>query len=426
MKRVLSSGGAILLLLGAGGCAGVSRSVEERPLDLFPRIALLFERYNDALARSDEARCAELGAELTRLVDSRFEEVAEGLAGKDAQIQCDAAFALGFSRRREAAERLMQAIRNPLPGVRANAVAALGMLAREDVPEGPFLDLLGDPEPKVRQAALAGLRFLLADGRDRGFLGRIHEKLSDPSPAVRNEALIVLRRLRRKESVPVILERSVKDPEPLVRANAAAALGAMGTNAFEATPVLIEMLRDEFPQVVGMAWVALKAIHQKELDRSYGSWRGWYEEEIQHLYVCPEHREVEQAFPGECPRCKARLERIPIEVARKRTSPAGPFACPDHPDILTQTPGRCGRPGCGKDLVPVGPPRGLYACPDHPEVVTATPGQCGKCGKVLAPREPDPTLYGCPVHPEVQTLTPGRCGKPGCGRDLVPKKQGGK
>jgi len=209
-----------------------------------------------------------------------------------------------------------------------------------------------------------------------------------------------------------------------VRANAAATLGAMGAKAQDATPVLIEMLRDDVPKVVESAWVALKAIHQKDFDRSYGSWRGWYDEEAQHLYTCLDHKEVSQNSPGECPKCKAKLERLPIETIRKSRAPEGPFACPDHHEVLTSTPGKCGRPGCGRELLYRRPEPVFYVCPDHPEVVTATPSRCGKpdCGKELVPREAGLKVYSCPTHPEVQTATPGKCGKSGCGKDLAPNK----
>lgn len=423
MRPILASLGALTLLAAAGGCSSAGEREESR-LRLFNRIALLFERYNAALGTQDEVLPAAIGAEISRLVDEHFDEVSEGLAGGDPRQQGDAAFALGFSKKREAADLLLKAVRLPTPEVRANAAASLGLLGQDGVPSEAFLDLLKDPEPAVRQAALFGLRPLLSQGRDRGLLDAIHAKLSDPVMDVRNEALILLRKLKKKESIPLILERSVRDADSLVRANAAAAMGAMGPAAMEATPALIEMLRDDVPKVVESAWVALKAIHSKDLDRSYGSWRGWYDEEMQHVYVCPDHKDVCSPMPGECPRCQGRLDRIPRETYRKTRVSADAYACPDHPEVLTSTPGKCGRPGCGRDLVARKPEPSLYACPAHPEVQTFTPGFCGKpgCGKELVLQKSAPTVFVCPQHPEVVTTTPGKCGREGCGKDLVPRK----
>jgi len=410
------------LLAPGPGCSGVQEQ-EEAKARLFNRINFLFVQFNDAWVEPNEARQASVRAELVRLVGQRFDEVAAGLSSEDKSQQVFAAFALGFSRNRAAVGLLEGAVRSPVPAVRANAAAALGMLGFEDISERPFADLLKDPEPVVRQGALVGLCLLLGENRDRGLLGAIHEKLQDPVMDVRNDALILLRKLKRKESVPVILERPVKDADPLVRANAAATLGAMGPNALEATPALIEMLRDDVPKVVESAWVALKAVHQKDFDRSYGSWRGWYEDELQHHYTCLEHKDVSLPVPGECPTCKVKLERLPRDSGKKSQAPAGPFTCPDHPEVLTSTPGKCGRTHCGKELVPQKPESLLYACPEHPDILTTTPARCGKpgCGKDLVRRDPHPTYYVCPLHTEVLTTTPAKCGKPGCGKELVPK-----
>jgi HEAT repeat protein len=423
MRRISVSLGAAALLAGAAACSSADEREENR-LRLFSRIALLFERYNAALASQDEVKPLSVGAEISRLVDTNIDAMAEALAGEDVHRQSDAAFALGFSRKREAVALLAKAVRSPTAPVRANAIASLGMVAPDDYPMTPFLELLRDPEPVVRQATLFGLRPLVSEGRDRGMLEAILEKLDDPVMDVRNEALILLRKMKKKESIPAIVGKSIKDADPLVRANAAAALGAMGKSAMEVTPELIEMLRDDVHKVVESAWVALKAIHSRDLDRSYGSWRGWYDDETQHLYICLDHRDYTMLVPGECGRCQSKLDRVPREVYRKYKPSAEAFTCPDHPEVLTSTTGKCGRAGCGKDLIPRKPPAALYTCPAHPEVITTTPSQCGKpdCGKTLVPRAPDPVVYACPAHPEVETTTPGRCGKSGCGKDLEPKK----
>ena len=420
MKRAGPGVVSLILLALAWGCSSLEEQEEAR-LRLFQRIAYDFERYNAALAKQDAAALSAIERELSRLVDENFDVVASTLSGEDARMQCDAAFALGFSRNRAALGPLAAAAASPVPYVRANAAASLGKLGMTDVPEGLFASLLRDPEAPVRQATLFGLRNLLEPSRDLGLLGLVHEKLADPVMDVRNEALILLRKLRRKESVPVILGAPVKDDDPLVRANAAATLGVIGRDALEATPALIEMLRDDVTKVVESAWVALKAMHQKDLDRSYGSWREWYEEELQHYYGCLDHPDVSEAVPGACPRCKEKLERLPRE-ARKAGTSKELYACPVHAEILTATPGKCGKAGCGRELVPQKPPPVRYACPEHPEIVTTTPAKCGKtgCSRDLVPRE-IPKLYACPDHPDVVTTTPARCGKAGCGKDLVPK-----
>jgi hypothetical protein len=145
---------------------------------------------------------------------------------------------------------------------------------------------------------------------------------------------------------------------------------------------------------VEATWAALNRIHEKDFDRSYATWRDWYEDEQKVHYTCLEHKEVSELNPGLCPKCRNRLERINREGLRKLEPPPaivppGLYVCPDHPEILTTTPTKCGKPGCGKDLVL---------------------------------KKPDPVIYTCPDHPEILTTTPTKCGKPGCAKDLVPKK----
>ncbi len=415
----IASPAVAVLLAVAGGCGGTGRREEFRQ-QLFRQIALKFERFNAALLESDEQRISSIRSEMSGLVQANFDDVVAGLSSEDPQRQSDAAFALAFSRNPAAVEPLVAAARSPVVQVRANAAASLGMLELEEVPAATFAELLKDPEPSVRLGALFGLRFLLNEKKDMGLLGEIHAKLSDPAAVVRNDAVILLRKLRREESAAKIIEFSVGDGDPLVRANAAVTLGVLGSKA--ATPVLIEMLRDDHTKVVESAWLVLKTIHKKDLDRSYSSWREWYEEEIRHHYSCPEHKEVSRPEPGECPVCKSQLERMPIEQVKKPDKEMGFYACPSHPEVVTSTPGRCGKAGCGKELVPIKPERILYTCPEHHEILTTSPSRCGKCGKDLVPWVGERTVYGCPVHPEVVTTSPARCGKPGCGRELVPVK----
>jgi HEAT repeat protein len=378
---------AVLCLLAASGCRS-GPSEEHKAADLFDRIAVLRARLNRAYATLELPRIRPEAVELTALVQANYEKVVAALSSEDRPRRMDATFALGFSDNRAAIEPLVAASSAADWEVRFNAIAALGILAYDEVPTDPFRRLLQDESPRVRHAALFGLRHLLAAESDRGMLEAIHARLGDPVMDVRNEALIVLQKLRRRESVGPIVSRSLKDPEWMVRSNAARALGAIGKDAAPATPHVIEMLRDEDTGVVEWAWKALNLVHEKDFDRSYHTWRDWYEDEQRHHYACIEHKEVASDRPGDCPSCRRKLERLPRDTG-KRPEP-GPT---------------------------------VYVCPDHAEVQTASPARCGKagCQKELLPRKMDLT-YACPEHPEVATSTPSRCGKPGCGKELLPKK----
>ena len=380
---------AAFLLAALAACSGTP-SEDDRVLSLFDRVAYLLGQYNAALGSQEGLPLDAATNDLRKLATAEFDRLLGGLSSEDPVRRSEAAFAIGFSRRREAVDPLLQACAAPEPVVRANAAAALGMLGFPDGVAPAFEKLLGDPEADVRLSALFGLRTLVDETRDLGLLSAVHARLADEVVGVRNEALILLRDMKRKESIEPILARSIKDVEPLVRANAALALGSTGTaGAKAATPPLIEMLRDEEAKVVESAWKALSLINQKDFDRSYATWRDWYEDELRHHWTCTSHRDVSQADPGECPLCKRKLDRVLIETTRKSEPLPSYFVCTEHPEVTVGTAGTCGKPGCGKPLVVGKPPPLAYSCPDHPEVTVLGPSTCARpgCGKTLTPKK---------------------------------------
>jgi len=381
MKRF----GLLLLVAGCGG----EPTRDERVLTLFDRIGYLLAHYNTALATQDPLALEAVTNDLRKETSGHFDLVVEGLQAEDVGRQADAAFALGFSRNRAAVGPLTAATASPHAEVRANAIASLGMLAFPDADPAPFAKLLEDPSPQVRAATLFGLRAVVDEKNDRGLLKAVIARLGDDEASVRNEAVILLRKLRRLDAHEAILEKALRDPDPLVRVNGALALGASGPAAAAANPHLIELLRDETAKVVEAAWVALNRINEKDFDRSYGTWRDWYDDEQKHRYVCEEHKDQVKSSPGPCPTCGRKLERVPWEAAKKTEPTTGFFQCPEHPQVQTTMPSTCGREGCGKALVPAKPPPTIYVCPEHPEVLTTSPSVCGRpgCGKTLVPKK---------------------------------------
>jgi vesicle coat complex subunit len=388
---------AAILLGSAASFWGCGSTEEDDRADaVMERAVFLFGHYSEAQKKQDAQMLSVVRGDLKRLNVESFPVLLKCLASKDTEVQGYAAFTLGFSGHRGAIAPLAAETNNPDETVRGNAIAALGQLGFADAPIEPFQRLLKDPLPEVRHATLYGLTSMVGPKDDRGMLDAVHEALGDPDAHVRTEALIVLRKMRRKDSVAVILGTVVKDPEPQVRSAAALALAGIGREAKEATPFLVEMLKDDYHRVVEGAWVALNKIHEKDFDRSYSTWRDWYEDEQKVVYTCLQHPEVTETSPGVCPKCRVKLERISREGVRK-TAQADPAVVP--------TPA-------------------LYVCPEHAEILTTSPAKCGKpgCGKELVPKKPDPVTYTCPEHAEILTTTPAKCGKPGCGKDLIPKK----
>ena len=382
----------LLLPLGLGGCAGNEEAEFDNEIMLRARI--LFRNYSGAYAHADYQAVDAIRNDFRRLNAEGGGVLLAALLSRSEEEQGYAAFALGFSESRAAVVPLASATSHRNETVRGNAVVALGNLGFMDLPTEPFVRLLKDPLPQVRQAALFGLSLMPLDKDSRNLQGDVYARLADSDWHVRNEALLVVRRMKRPDSVTLILDGPIQDREPLVRANAALALGAIGREAGEATPFLIELLKDSDHRVVEGVWTALNRIHEKDFDRSYATWRDWFEDEQKVHYSCLEHRDVSENAPGKCPKCGRRLERtsrdLPKKVDLSALPSSGLYVCPEHRDVITTSPAKCGVPGCGKDLVLKRPDPVIYVCPDHPTTVTTTPAKCGKpgCGKDLLPQKP--------------------------------------
>lgn len=387
---------ALLLLvpLGPWGCAGgPGEEEDEATADALVRARILFKNFSGAYAALDYQAAGAIKNDFRRLnAEAGGILLSTLMSSKNEDDQGYAAFALGFSESRAAVAPLASATNHRNETVRGNAIVALGHLGFTDLPMDPFIRLMQDPVPLVRQAALFGVSIMPLDKDSRGLHPEVYKRLEDSDWHVRNEALIVLRRMKRPDSVTAILDGPLQDREPAVRTSAALALGGIGREAREATPFLIEMLKDTDHRVVDGAWTALNRIHDKDFDRSYSTWRDWYEDEQKIHYSCPDHKEISENAAGKCPRCGRRLERMNRDILRKIDTPAGSAS-------------------------------GLYICSEHPDIVTTTPAKCGLCNKDLLPKRPDPVIYVCPDHPRIITSNPAKCGVTGCGKDLLPKKQ---
>jgi HEAT repeat protein len=236
------------------------------PSDLRSILAERRDRYDDALDSQDSFRLEVEAATTGRLARERLPELLEGLSSTDPALQDAAAFALGFSRHRSAIEPLASATSSPRPTLRALAVAALGMLGFREVPMDPFRRLLDDEDDRVRLAALFGLRHVAGPSCPTPVLEVLHARLSDPVMGIRNEAVLVLGRIGGAAALEMILAKPVRDPEALVRQNAARALGAMRGPAERVVPALKVLMKDEDPGVVRAAQTSLRWIDGGHVD----------------------------------------------------------------------------------------------------------------------------------------------------------------
>jgi len=234
--------------------------------DLVERIAEGRERYDAALDSHEAARVELESATIGRMARERLSELLQALRSSDPALQDAAAFALGFSRQRAAIDPLAAATASPRPALRAFAIVALGMLGFRDAPMDPFRTLLGDEDAQVRLSALFGLRHLAGPGCPTPVLQAIHARLSDSVMGVRNEAVLVLGKIGGAAVIEMLLERPVRDPEALVRQNAARALGAVRGPAERIVPALKELMKDEDPGVARAAQTSLRWIEGAHVD----------------------------------------------------------------------------------------------------------------------------------------------------------------
>lgn len=399
MRKTLCLG--FLLLAACGGTSEIDRAEE-----LYLRVEYLRAALDTAYGDYNEIAMTSILTEMRRHATRDLEIFARDLSDPKSGRRRLAAFALGFAQDKKAQTALVNATKDQDVLVVADSLAALGLLGFEDTPIDTYKTHFRSRDWRVRQAALYGLRLQLKEGESRGMMTEVFRLLQeDPQMDVRNEAVIVLRRMRSQEIVFPLVRYALKDRHALVRQNACISLGSLGTTGTEATPYLIEALRDEDTKVVEAAWTALNRIHLKDFDRSYQTWRDWYEEEEKKVeYVCVDHPDVVMPIPGDCPKCRKKL----LRQAKPEV-----YLCPVHPDFRLGKPGRCTT--CRRALVAWRPE---FMCPDHPETRSTRTGPCPVCQRdKLFVRE----TYVCPDHHDIEAPRPGKCSR--CEKDLILQKE---
>lgn len=149
----------------------------------------------------------------------------------------------------------LAAVEDTAPEVRLSAVRALTRLNSEG-PDGELGSALSDSSEQVRLAALHGaLRVHSFSDVDR-----IVALIEDPSADVRRKAARALGAMRAADAVLglILLTSPETEPEPSVRAAAAAALGRVADDA--AREALTRALDDSDPYVRDAARIALRQL----------------------------------------------------------------------------------------------------------------------------------------------------------------------
>jgi HEAT repeat protein len=164
--------------------------------------------------------------------------IASRLASSDGPGRAAAAYALGLTGAGVSAP-LEEALADPVPAVRGNALWALGRIG-DGAAAGRVWRLLRDGEAPVRAAAVQTLRHL--EARDSVEL-IIQVLRSDPDAEVRRVAAWALADLGARASAPALIEALRRDEDGSVREMAAWALSEVRSP--EATEALHVALRED-------------------------------------------------------------------------------------------------------------------------------------------------------------------------------------
>jgi hypothetical protein len=170
----------------------------------------------------------------------------------------NAADALGAFQLPQAIPALGAALSNPIftAEARVAMAAALGKIHRAAA-AAPLESALADPLPEVRAAALAALRRV--DGFSDG--GIALPLLADADESVRVQAIFTVAERRTADAAPALVQLLQGDPSPSVRRRAAWALGQIHAAAsIAAQPLGLAAASDASPFVRSLARASLTAL----------------------------------------------------------------------------------------------------------------------------------------------------------------------
>ena len=217
-----------------------------------------------------------LAADVARLLDD------EGLGGAAASALGHLGPGVGLAEKELVGRRLAEALAARADHTRYEASLAFRDLGRYAAPAVPVLiSLLDDPSPETRKSAAEALRWIGPPAAPAVEplirLVRRESPMRGQGPAEPSEdwsfrtapveALGAIGSAA-AEAAPVLAYRLRRDPEPEVRARTAEALGSIGPPAASAIPALVDRIRhDPDGRVHGAALTSLRQIGPASLPR---------------------------------------------------------------------------------------------------------------------------------------------------------------
>jgi hypothetical protein len=173
-----------------------------------------------------------------------------------------------------------------------------------------------------------------AKGRERGWAQHaLLRALDDEDPLVRCEAAIALGRIGSTEATEPLLRKGLADNDWRVRLNAASALGLIRDR--RAVEPLIAVLREtpQDPSVVNAVKFALREITGNDFGASYVNWKSWWDEQKGALPKPPGHDDKAREKQREADKASS--------AGGKATAPPAAPSAPagsDAPSLPPQAP----------------------------------------------------------------------------------------
>jgi hypothetical protein len=284
MKRIL----CILALLA--GCTSNSKNPEASPREeLYLAIEGRIGFWNGRQMQQDPALMQQEIARDCALVAKHYDMLKTDAQASDLSYKAKASFALAFAPDDSALPILIRNFESPSPSVRANSIAAAGILVYRKVvpperaPVPAYQKLLASKSWEDQQAALYALSLILSEDNDYGLNGQILPLMTHPRLEVRNEAVKLVSLLRKADSYEPLKDR-LHDPEPLIRMLAIAGLSRIAKE--KAIPdIMATAMTDGSTEVVTYANEEVARLAPKGVE-----------------FACDTDN-VTQSSSGSCPKC---------------------------------------------------------------------------------------------------------------------------
>jgi|GEM_PF-3023729 len=257
---------------------------------LFPTLINLLTAWHDSALSQDEQKDVRISSNLKDILSRRvyvnFDTIMDQLANGPPPNRVIAAAALGFSRIPEsenfpqvyprAVEALLGILDCGDDKIVENALLGLYILEDENMPLDKILDIMVQHhDPDVRANAALAVQAVASPRVGEKVLPYVLPALKDEEPKVRNHCILIASRLNDKSTLSALVEL-LNDPYALIQANAAKALGVLGTA--HTCGHLIPLLGSRFPIVREHSLWALCVLSGKDYGYEVKDWQEWWKE----------------------------------------------------------------------------------------------------------------------------------------------------